>query len=378
MLINSQYQSVADIFFEQGAKAPAGGSSLAIYRGGELVLDVYQGEATPGHAWNDKTMSVIFSNTKGLASILANQLIELGFLDPAEKVANYWPSFAQFGKAEIPVKWILQHKAGLSAVRRDLTFDELIDGHTVLDELAAQEPLWQPGAGHAYHAITFGHLVGKLIESVTGKTIGELFDQQIAQLLNVHAFIGLPDEQFANLAPLITDGTRHSQNPPKYSAQYWSEKAMTFGGALPIEIAGDGTGFNDPRLLRTELAGAGGVMSAKSLAKIYSATVVDTDGIRLLSDETIRSAIVPEVTGPSVWGEPGPWPIRGMGFMLNVPGYREMLSDTTFGHDGLGGQQGFADLKHQVGFGYTTSYLYSGEAEQANQQELIRALQRVL
>ncbi|WP_296633232.1 serine hydrolase domain-containing protein [Rhodoluna sp.] len=366
------------MFFAQAGKAPAGGSALAIYKDGLPVLDIWQGSASPGVAWNSRTMSVIFSNTKGLAAIVANQLIEMGFLDPDEKVAHYWPSFAQFGKAEIPVKWILQHKAGLSAVRRDLSFEELVDGSTVTEELAAQEPLWLPGAGHAYHALTFGHLVGKLVESVTGKTIGTYFQEQIAKPLGVAAYIGLPANEFKNLAPLVTDGRRHSQNPSKYSPQYWIEKSMTFGKALPIEIAGPGTGFNDPRLLASELAGAGCVTSASALAKIYSATVATTDGIRFLTDETIRSSIEPQTTGPSVWGEPGPWPVRGLGFMLNVPGYREMVGKTSFGHDGLGGQQGFADLDHRIGFAYTTSYLFSGESEQENQQELAATLRKVL
>jgi CubicO group peptidase (beta-lactamase class C family) len=378
MFIDAKYQSVADLFFAQAKLAPVGGSALAIYKDGQLVLDVWQGQATPGHQWNDKTTSVIFSNTKGLISILAHQLIDSGLLDVGQRVAHYWPSFAQNGKSEIPVKWVLQHKAGLSAVRRDLTFEELIDGHTVIEEIEKQEPLWTPGSGHAYHAITFGHLLSKLFQSVTGKTAGQLLQEQVAQPLGVHAYIGLPDSEFANLAQLETDGNRHSQNAPKYSPQYWVEKSMTFGTALPIEIASPGAGFNDPRLLRTELAGAGGVMSAKSLAKIYSATVVPTDGVRLLTDEAIHRAIVPAVTGASVWGEPGPWPVRGSGFMLNVPEYREMLSETSFGHDGLGGQQGFADLENRIGFGYIASYLYSGEAEQSNQQALIQELKKVL
>ncbi len=378
MLISPHMKPVADVFFKQGQASPKGGSALAIYQNGELVLDVWQGTASVGHPWNKHTSSLVFSSTKGLVAILANQLIELGLLDPEQKVSYYWPSFAQFGKAEIPVKWILQHKAGLSAVRRDLSFEELIDGTTVVEELAAQEPLWAPGSAHAYHSLTFGHLVGELIRSVTGKTIGAFFHDQIAKPLGVPAWIGTPQNQLSNVAELVTDGNRSSMHPPKYSPQYWIEKSMTFGKALPIEIAGPGTGFNDERLLTSELAGAGGVMTAKALAKIYSAAVTNTDGIRLLDDETIREAIKPQTFGPSIWGEPGPWPIRGMGFMLPVPGFREMIGDTSFGHDGLGGQQGFGDLEHRIGFAYATSFLSSGETEQKNQQQIIAALQDVV
>ncbi|MFK5173361.1 serine hydrolase domain-containing protein, partial [Propionibacterium freudenreichii] len=88
-----------------------------------------------------------------------------GKLDLEEKVSHYRPEFAQAGKQDIPVKWILQHKAGLSATRRDLTMNEITDGHTIEEELAAQEPLWEPGTAHGYHALTFGTLIGKLVHN---------------------------------------------------------------------------------------------------------------------------------------------------------------------------------------------------------------------
>lgn len=379
MIISEKFQPLADLFFEQGKSAPAGGSALSIWHEGQEVINVYQGEQAPGLSWTEKTTQVIFSNTKGLTSILANQLIEMGFLDPEEKVAYYWPEFAQNGKADIPVKWILQHKAGLSAVRRDLTLEELLDGRTVIDELAKQEPLWEPGTGHAYHAITFGHLVGKLIHEVTGKTAGELFQKQVAKPLGVNAWIGLPYSELKNIATLVSNDSRHSNNAPEGTAPYWAEKSMTFGGALPASVIGEGIGFNDPRVLAIELPGVNGVMSASAMAKIYSAAVTSTDGIRLLKNETIIAAIQDGSSGQSVWGEPGPWAERGLGFMRHVPGSREYTSNTSFGHDGIGGQAGFGDLQNRIGFGYVTSYLHPVlPNEMANQHALIRALQKVL
>lgn len=378
MLVSQKFQPVADLFLKFAEEAPAGGRALSIYQDGKLAVNLWHGEQKPGVAWGAETTSVIFSCTKGLVSILANRLIDEGQLDPEQRVAHYWPEFVQGGKGDIPVKWILQHKAGLSAVRRDLSFEELIDGHTVLDELAKQEPLWEPGTGHAYHALTFGHLVGKLIQSVTGKTVGTLFREVIAEPLKVPAWIGLPAAELHNLAPLITDGNRASANPEPGTAAYWQEKSMTFGNALPIGISGLDQGFNNLRLLATELAGAGGVMTANALAKIYSAAVTETEGVRLMTDRAIANSTVPAAVGASVWGEAGPWPRRGMGFMLDVPSYREWTSDKAFGHDGLGGQAGFGDPVHKIGFGFTTSYLYSGENEQAIQQALIRKTRECL
>lgn len=375
-----RFQSVVDLFTQQANELPAGGASMAIYHRGQQVVNVWAGEATPGNPWNQDTISVIFSCTKGLMSILVNRLIEQGLIDPEALVTDYWPEFGQAGKDQVPVKWLLQHRAGLSAVRRDLTMDELLDTDLVLNELASQEPLWAPGTGYSYHALTFGHLAHKLIHSVTGLTAGEYFAQELAGPLGLDAYVGLPESAFGRLAPLVTDGKREAPSVPFAigSPEYWMAKSMTFGNAFDHTVAGPNTGFNDPRVLKAELPGANGVMSAAAIAKIYSAAVTKTDGIRLLSDETIDRAIVPASTGASVWGEPGPWAARGLGFMLHTPGFREFSSARSFGHDGLGGQIGFGDLENQIGFAYVSSFLRSGETEQDGQQALVRELQKGL
>jgi CubicO group peptidase (beta-lactamase class C family) len=378
MLITEKFQPLAELFFDQGKSVP-GGSSLAIFENGEPVLNIWQGNATEQQEWSDKTYSVIFSCTKGLASILAHRLVQEGKLELEENVAHYWPEFAQAGKGNIPVKWLLQHKAGLSVIRRDLTIDEITDGHTIEDELAKQEPLWQPGTAHAYHALTFGTLVSKLIHNITGLTAGQYFKQLISDPLQVDAWIGLPKDKFANLAPLLTDGKRTAANPAPGTNEYWLSKAMTFGGALDHRIESTETGLNNPKLLQAELPGAGGVSNAFSLAKIYSAAAAETNGVRLLSDDTIRAAIVPQSTGPLMFeGQTGPFPAWGNGFMVDVPNFKDMLGTGSFGHDGLGGQCAFGDVDHRIGFAFTTNYLQSGTEEQSRQQAIIRKLKSML
>lgn len=369
---------MVDLFVEQGAGIP-GGSSLAIYKDGRPVVDVWQGESAPGIPWHRDSVSVVFSCTKGLASILIHRLVEEGKLDLEQKVSYYWPEFAQSGKQDIPVGWLLQHKAGLSAVRRDLTLDEVIDGHTIEDELAKQEPLWEPGTAHSYHALTFGTLSGKLVHNITGQTLGRYFSELIAKPLAVQAWIGLPRKEFSNLAPLLSDGKREKYKAEIGTSEYWLSKAMTFGTALDHQVESYETGFNNPKLIEAELPGAGGVSNARSLAKIYSATVVDTDGVRLLNDQTVRAAAVPQSTGRLYFeGDTGPFPTWGNGFMVEVPGFKDMLGPSSFGHDGLGGQCAFADLDHRVGFAFTSNYLESGASEQTRQQDLIRQLKLLL
>lgn len=375
---DEKFEPLVRLFADQGFREK-GGSSLAVFQFGKPVVNVWQGEQGTGKAWSEDTTSVIFSCTKGLTSILAHQLVLEGKLNLDEKVSHYWPEFAQTGKQDIPVKWLLQHKAGLSAVRRSLTFQELTDGHTVEEELAKQAPLWEPGTAHGYHAVTFGTLIGKLIKVVTGKSAGQYFSETIAQPLSAKAWIGIPEQEFQNVAPLITDGTRADVNAAPGTNEYWLTRAMWFGGALNYQTESKVTGFNNPKLLMSELPGAGGVSNAYSLAKIYSATVFETNGLRLLSDPVIDAAIVPQSMGPLVFESPdGPFPVWGNGFMVEVPGYKEMLGQGSFGHDGFGGQMAFATKQKRMSFAYTTNYLKSGKAEQARQQQLVMKLKELV
>ena len=380
MIIEPKYQAIADLFFAQQERYPLGGSSLAIFKEGAPVVNIWQGEAEAGKPWTQDTTSVVFSCAKGLTSILAHRLIQEGKLDLDEKVSHYWPEFAQAGKQDIPVKWLLQHKAGLSTTRRDLSMDEISDGHTIEDVLAAQEPLWEPGTAHGYHAITFGTLIGKLIHNITGLTAGKYFAHLIAEPLGVDAWIGLPKDKFANLAPLISDGNRPEIIAEPNTDLYWQSRAMSFGGALNHLVESYETGFNNPQLIAAELPAAGAVSNAYSLAKIYSAAVIETDGVRLLEDETLRAAVVPQSTGPLKF-EPknGTWfPAWGNGFMVDVPGLKDLLGPSSFGHDGLGGQNSFGDFEHRIGFAYTSNFLLSGADDQWRQQVLIRKLKEIL
>lgn len=374
---DEKYEPLVSLFATQGPENPAGGSSLAVFENGKPVVNVWQGEAQAGKPWTEETISTVFSCTKGIISLLAARLVEQGLLDLEAPVAEYWPEFSQNGKGQIKVKTLLQHRAGLSTTRRDLSRAELLDGQTVIAELAAQKPLWQPDSNYGYHALTFGHLVSKLIHSVTGLSANDYLQKHVNAPLGVDMWIGLPSEQLSRLATLISDGNFKSLSPEQGTDQYWVEKAMTFGGALPTDPTDVG-GFNAPETLAVELAGAGGVTNAFGLAKIYSAAVVETDGVRLVSDNALETAIRPASFGENVWHEPGPYPIWGNGFMLAESPHFEIPGGKGFGHNGLGGQAGWASLENRLGFGYTTSYLRNSPETQKHQQDLVRKLQELI
>ena len=378
MLIEPNLGAVADKFFSLTEEQPYGGAALAIYQNGVPVLDIWAGQARPGIEWSESTKSVVFSTSKGLLSILVHQLIQDGFIDPDEKVSIHWPEFASNGKENVTVAMIMRHRSGLSAVRDDLTFEDLQSVIPVENALANQKPIWEPDTGYLYHAGTIGQLLGKILFNVTGMRVNELLQSKIAQPLNVDAWYGIPPEVEKDLAFLKSDNAPINTSPIFESPEYWNTRAMTYGNAFRGHVDDFVGGYNDPRTHALEHAGAGGITNARSVAKIYSAVVTETDGVRLLSDQTIENAISRPNPGANIFNDPAPYPIHSLGFIVANPVHSPVLSARTFGHDGLGGQQGFANLDHKIGFSYVTNWIPMVGDGMARHREITKGLAEVL
>ncbi|GAA1996766.1 serine hydrolase domain-containing protein [Microbacterium pumilum] len=356
-------EPVRDAFEASFRGKPEMGAALAIRFRGEVVADLWGGLADPSQRipWRKDTLSVIFSCTKGLVSILAARLVQDGLLDYQAPVAEYWPEFAVAGKSGVRVMDLLAHRSGLSAPREPLELGQIIHWDTVVRQLGAQEPLWEPGTGYAYHAITHGWLIGEVIRRITGRSVGEYFSDLVAAPLNADAWIGLPSRQSARVASMqvgstLSELTRQQAAARKPDTIDWGLQAMTLGLALPPELVAPGEGFNDPAVQAAEIPGAGGISTARALASIWSSTITNTDGVRLLDDATAAVATVPQSEGPPVWDVPAPWPRWGMGFQLDSEA-RRYLGRSGFGHDGAGGQSAFADPEFGIGFAFLTNQM---------------------
>jgi len=373
------FEPIAKAFEDAFADQPQMGASLHILIEGETVADLWGGvaDARDGRMWEKDTPTTIFSCTKGLVSILAARLVEEGRLDYAAPVARYWPEFAAAGKANVTVGEALAHKAGLSAPRADLSEDDIVDWDCVASILAEQEPLWELGAGYQYHAITFGWLAGEIIRRVTDKSVGSYFRELVTGPLGVDAWIGLPTELADRPAhirvsqPLIDLWAEEAKRP----APNWPYKAMTLGSALPVDLVSETGGFNAQRIRAAEIPGAGGIASAEALATMWSAVVTPTRGVRLLSDDTIAAATQVQSQGQPIFGAEPPYSRWGYGFQLDSEA-RRYLGEGCFGHDGAGGQVGFADPRRQIGFGFVTNWMMGPEDRRAT--AIIEVLRQLL
>ena len=333
------------------------GAGVAVYSGAECVVDLWGGVADTrsNAAWERDTAVPVFSTTKGAAAICAHMLVERGDLDLDVPVADYWPEFAAAGKSRVPVRWLLTHQVGLPYVDKDLTFEDLRAGEPVVRALEEQAPLWEPGSAVAYHAVTFGHLVGELVRRVTGRTLGTFFDEEVVGPLGLNARIGLAEDEELSLAHV--ERVRHELPetiaglPGAFDSFV---RSITLGHALPFELVTGLPGdFNDRRLLAVELGGSGMVADARSLARLYAAAVGEIDGIRLLSEETVRRASVVQTRDVPYFGLPealGAFHLMDFGLGFMAAPVKEGW--TALGHGGAGGSLAFGALEAGVGFGY--------------------------
>ena len=355
-----RFTAVRQAFAENFEKRGDVGAAVCVYVNGKPVVDLWGGYANAARTrpWDHNTIASVASTTKGMVAICAHMLVERGLLDLDAPVARYWPEFAQAGKATLPVRWLLSHRAGLPAIRRDMPPRSLYDWRAFTGALAETAPWWEPGTRHGYHALTFGHLVGEIIRRISGKSVGQFFRAQVAGPLEADFFIGVPEAEDARAAEILPDP------PPRPGDTTMWEVLLRD----PTSMAGRAF-LNPPRtpeVVNTrawraaEIPAGNGHTTARALARIYGALACGgtLDGIRLLQPATIDAAIVEQSAGLDAILS---FPTRfGLGFMLTLPERPFGPNPRAFGHPGRGGSLGFADLDGGVGFGYVMNQYQTG------------------
>lgn len=341
--------------FADGVREPSrSGAALSIWRDGDEVVDVRTGTADErdGRPWNASTRSVIFSATKGMSALVIGTLVEADIVDLDAPLAQLWPEFGAHGKDRVSTGDALAHRAGVSAPDIDLTLDDVRDHAGWAARIAAQRPMWRPGAGHAYHAVTYGVLADEIVRRATGRELREIFAHDIAQPLGAEITLA-PDRATAeSAARLVTSPLWASAVP----ADPRILRALTLGSAMPPTLVDGDEGFNDPEVRMLGLSAAGGIGTASALARIWSAAITPTRGVRLISDDTRARLVRPRSEGPWVMDVPGPHQRWGAGVEL-TSGAAPMLSPYSFGHGGAGGQAAFGDPETGVAIGYLRNRL---------------------
>ena len=357
------------------------GCAITLEVEGKAVLDLWGGhvDLDKTEDWKEDTIVNVFSTTKGMAAMCLLQLVEKGLIDLDAPVSQYWPEFAANGKEAIPVRYLLCHKSGLCGVREPLDQGSFTNWELICSELAKQEPFWEPGTAHGYHAITYGHLVGEVVRRVSGKSIGQYFNDEIAEPLNLDFWIGLPEDKFNRVTDINPDKPGLLQKIlmpilsklPRSLAPGSLKMLLDF--ADPTTPAG--AAFNNPKMSmqtgemeantakwrKAEIPAANGHGTARSIAKLYGALAIggSRDGVHVLNPETIEMARQTESDGKDL--VLGQIHTRfGLGFMLGTEDVSMGPNKDAMGHGGAGGSLGFADPDNKISLGFTMNQMHPG------------------
>jgi CubicO group peptidase (beta-lactamase class C family) len=362
--VHPKFESVRDAFAKEFEDGNELGASLCLTLEGETVVDLWAGfrDEARSEPWERETLANVYSTTKGITAIAAHRLADEGLLDLDAPVARYWPEFAQACKAELPVRHLLSHQAGLPALARKIEPETLYDWDVMTGLLAEQAPWWEPGTAQGYHAITFGWLVGEVVRRIRGKRIGDVVRDEIARPLGVEFEIGFGPELDARVAPLV-QGPLHPPPPEKAGLDLLSQiqqnpdgmLARTFGNPPLLLVSPNARAWR-----AAELAAANGHSNAHSLARIYGALANGgaIDGVRLLSREGVERA-----RSEQGYAKDQVLPLEtrfGLGFFL--PTREEPLGPNpeVFGHGGAGGSYSMADPENHLSFGYVMNLMHTG------------------
>jgi CubicO group peptidase (beta-lactamase class C family) len=354
--VSPGYEAMRDAFAENFTLRREIGAACCVYHKGEKVVDLWGGirNKVTGDQWEEDTMALVYSATKGLAAMTLAVAHSRGWLDYDERVCTYWPEFAQNGKDQITVRQLLAHQAGLFALDVPLDRSLVADLDRLADVLARQRPAWEPGTRQAYHAVTLGFYEGELLRRIDPqhRSLGQFFQDEIATPLGIDFYIRLPESiPGSRLAPLVDP--KFSEMlfgfPVSMTFAIWNPRSNFRRALLGSELAHDEQ-LIYPRNL--EIPAGGGVGTARAIAHAYS--VFATGGKELgLRPETLQ-----ELKAPAVPGTHGFYDecIKGdvqfsLGFMKPNDAF-PFGSPGSFGGPGAGGSLGFADPEAQLGYGY--------------------------
>jgi CubicO group peptidase (beta-lactamase class C family) len=341
-----------------------GGAAVSVYHRGECVVDLWGGyKDDAGTLWTRDTMAPSFSTTKGVAATLLHIYADRGLIDYDARVSKYWPEFGQAGKKAITVRQVLTHQSGLYHIRQMIDHVErLRDWKYMIQAIEQTAPIHTPGTRTGYHGLTFGFLVGEIIQRVTGKKFSDLVQREIARPLKLDGlFIGTPQREIPRAAKLLFPAStkRLAQSTLGSKIEIGAAELSRLLQRLGVDsdlvsifdaLAPRGVSdfeFGSPETLRVAIPAANGLFTARSLAKMYAllANGGEFEGVRLLSQAAVAEATtLQKPTGKlSVIPFDMRWRLGYHG-VFTTRGFPRQ----GFGHFGFGGSGAWADPQRQL------------------------------
>ena len=350
-----RFEAVRDALAQNLGSGEELGASLVVDIDGDLVVDLWGGFCDQARTvpWTERTITNVWSSTKTVTSLAALMLADRGELDVDAPVARYWPEFAAAGKEGVLVRHLMSHSSGVSGLEQPAVAEDLYDWPTATSRMAAQAPWWEPGTASGYHALNYGHLVGEVVRRVSGKTLKQFVDEEIAGPLGADFQIGAAEADWGRIADVVP--------PPPLPLDFEalgpdSLTVKTLTGPL-IEAGA----ANTPGWRRADLGAVNGHGNARSVARIMSVVARggQVGGVRLLRPETIEKIFTDQINGIDlVLGVP----LRfGIGYGLPVPELLPWIPDEKICYwGGWGGSMIIMDSGRRMTISYMMNKMGPG------------------
>jgi CubicO group peptidase (beta-lactamase class C family) len=335
------------------------GAAVSVWQNGKSIVDLYGGyrDARREHPWTADTLVLIWSATKGLGSACLLHVLQERKIEIDQRVAEFWPEFAQSGKDKITLAQLLSHQAGLAALDRQV---DVQDYDAVICALEEQQPLWPPGTAHGYHARTFGFLLDELVRRIGRKTLSEYWREVFAEPLQLEIWIGLPESENSRVATTYAAKAGQPAEPKQFYLDLATKGTLArkvFTSPHGLHAVSD---MNNPSIRALPIVSFGGIGSASSLAKFYAmpANGGELDGRRFFSETTLawmKTTLIDRID--RVFQIPTAF---SAGFMKDSKQAKRHIfgrSPSSFGHPGAGGSHAFADPENKISFAYVMNQM---------------------
>lgn len=384
------FEGVRDVIESVDRPWGRGGGGISAYVDGELVVDVWGGQARPGQAWEQDTLCVVASVTKSWAALVVARLVERGVLDYATPLVQWWPEFGAYGKDSITLHDVFLHSSGV------LGFDDqvaLLDANdcagwqdldAIAAGLAAAKPAWPPGSQHGYHAVSFGWLLNEVVRRTTSRTIGEIFRSDIAGPLGLDAHLGTHGADLERVSRVLVPDLDAMPGLQRRLAEGVTRRGADPQSLPGMAFLGNGTNTILDRVdvysatagfLEAEIPASNGTATSQALARLFACLAAGgtLDGVTILEPATVeqlrktRAMVVDTVLGAAL-----PWPLRRLlikpvaatyGLYPNPKQRRRLRlgpNPATFFSAGYGGQLVMADPDAQISMASICSDYTSG------------------
>jgi CubicO group peptidase (beta-lactamase class C family) len=360
--VSKGFEAVREAFLQNFLLRKELGAACCVYRGGEKVVDLWGGtrNKATGEPWQENTMVIVRSATKGLAAMTLALAHSRGWLDYDERVCAYWPEFGQRGKDRITVRQLLAHQAGLFAFDEPVDRDVVADLDRLADVMARQSPAWEPGMRQAYHAVTIGFYEGELLRRIDPqhRSLGQFFQEEIATPLELDFYIRVPEEIPNSRLAIIENASRIETllgSPIRLALASLYPRSNAFRALFTnpgVAIARDKKRICARNF---EAPAVGGVGTARAMARAYGIFATGGRELKLRTQtlEALKAPAIPPAFG--FYDECMKGEVRfSLGYCKPGPS-APFGHPTSFGHPGAGGSFAFADPETGTGYAYVTN-----------------------